>query len=63
MTCPNCGAVLNCGCKKRVAKNGKPCCEKCVTALNNSLTSQQAPTTRPSSPTSPTQNNPYLKPR
>lgn len=60
MTCPNCGAALSCGCKRRVAKNGKQCCEKCVTALNASLSAQPASTARPDNTTQP---NPYTKPR
>ena len=35
--CPNCKARLSCGCQKRKAINGKACCTKCVSILNQSL--------------------------
>jgi len=34
MTCANCGAKLTCGCQKRVAANGKQCCQTCVASCN-----------------------------
>lgn len=32
--CANCGIPLSCGCQKRVAKDGKSCCQKCVAAYD-----------------------------
>jgi len=37
MKCLNCNTSMGCGCQKRVAKDGKPCCTKCVEAYNKSL--------------------------
>lgn len=37
MKCSNCGSTLSCGCKKRVAKDGKECCANCVAAYNAKL--------------------------
>jgi hypothetical protein len=37
MKCQNCNAKLSCGCKKRVAKDGKSCCSSCVKAYNDKL--------------------------
>ena len=37
MKCNNCNARLSCGCKKRVANDGKSCCQTCVAAYNNSI--------------------------
>ena len=33
--CPNCGSTLTCGCQKRVSRDGKQGCTKCVTKLNS----------------------------
>jgi len=30
MKCANCGATLSCGCQKRVSKDGKQVCSKCI---------------------------------
>lgn len=30
MKCANCGTALSCGCQKRVTKDGKQVCTKCV---------------------------------
>ena len=30
MKCANCGATLSCGCQKRVNKDGKQMCTKCI---------------------------------
>lgn len=30
MTCPNCGTVLSCGCKKRPLPDGRIGCTSCV---------------------------------
>lgn len=35
--CNNCGARITCGCQKRVAKDGKSCCSKCVDKYNKTL--------------------------
>jgi hypothetical protein len=34
MKCPNCGTNLTCGCQKRVTKEGKTMCTKCIHAPN-----------------------------
>lgn len=34
MNCGNCGAQLSCGCQKRVAANGKQCCNACISKCN-----------------------------
>tara|TARA_R100001015_G_C4464841_1_gene50494 strand:+ start:269 stop:463 length:195 start_codon:yes stop_codon:yes gene_type:complete len=39
--CKNCGVTMSCGCQKRVAKNGKDCCSKCVTRENQVYAKQQ----------------------
>jgi hypothetical protein len=41
--CGNCGANLTCGCQKRVANNGKACCQTCVGPYNTTLV-KPAPT-------------------
>lgn len=41
--CSNCGARLTCGCQRRRAKDGKACCDKCVTTYNNSLNKPAQP--------------------
>ena len=33
MKCANCGATLSCGCQKRLTKDGKAECTKCVHAI------------------------------
>ena len=38
MKCSNCNVTLSCGCKKRVANDGKSCCQTCVATYNNSIT-------------------------
>jgi len=41
MNCPNCNAVLTCGCQKKTGANGKQCCTTCIGQCNgNSLTPQ-----------------------
>ena len=30
MKCANCGTALSCGCQKRVTKDGKQVCTKCI---------------------------------
>lgn len=30
MKCANCGTTLTCGCQKRVTKDGKAVCTKCI---------------------------------
>ncbi len=32
--CPNCGSKITCGCQKRRATDGTPCCAKCVAGVN-----------------------------
>ena len=41
MKCQNCGATLSCGCKRRVAKDGKSCCSSCVATYNKQLEAQK----------------------
>ena len=31
--CANCGAVLSCGCQKRVTPSGKQACSKCINTV------------------------------
>ena len=42
MTCANCGTKLTCGCQKRVAANGKQCCQTCVASCNQAGGPKQA---------------------
>lgn len=35
--CPNCKTKLSCGCQKRVAKDGKQVCTKCITTYNSQV--------------------------
>lgn len=30
MNCPNCGALLTCGCQRKLASDGTQCCSSCV---------------------------------
>lgn len=39
--CNNCGKHLSCGCKKRLAKDGKSCCQDCVNYYNETLTGKK----------------------
>ena len=44
MKCANCGTALSCGCQKRVTKDGKQVCTKCihtVEAKRNAVPKQQ----------------------
>lgn len=43
-TCPNCGAVLSCGCQKRVASNGALCCDQCIQSYEQKLVAIKANT-------------------
>lgn len=43
MKCLNCNTHMGCGCQKRVAKDGKGCCTKCVEAYNKSLAEKPKP--------------------
>lgn len=36
-TCMNCGTAITCGCQDRKAKDGAPCCSKCVDNYNTNL--------------------------
>jgi hypothetical protein len=35
--CPNCGAVLNCGCQRKSASDGKQGCVLCIPAYELAL--------------------------
>jgi len=37
MICNNCRKTLGCGCQKRTASNGTPCCTSCVTAYETKI--------------------------
>lgn len=37
LICPNCGAKLSCSCMYKIAKDGKRCCNRCVTNYNKSI--------------------------
>lgn len=32
--CPNCGRIVSCGCQKRISIKGTPCCNICVSTVN-----------------------------
>lgn len=36
-TCLNCKKKLGCGCQKRVASNGQPCCNNCIGQYEKNL--------------------------
>lgn len=35
--CPNCGAVITCGCQRRTASDGKQGCSQCIPAYEQTL--------------------------
>lgn len=37
MICQNCGTQLSCGCKKRVASDGKQVCTQCLASYEQSI--------------------------
>jgi len=37
MNCNNCGARMSCGCQKRTASDGKPCCSNCLAFYEKTL--------------------------
>lgn len=41
VSCPNCGAVITCGCQQRVASNGAHVCTNCHAAYEQNLYAQQ----------------------
>lgn len=43
MTCPNCSAVITCGCQKRVASDGKQICSSCAAAYEQKLRNLKKP--------------------
>ena len=43
MTCPNCSAVITCGCQKRVASDGKQVCSSCAAAYEQKLRNLKKP--------------------
>lgn len=43
--CSNCGATLSCGCQKRVASDGKLCCDNCIQQYEQHLVAIKAITT------------------
>ena len=43
MNCPNCSAVITCGCQKRVASNGAQVCSSCLQAYEQMLRNQKKP--------------------
>lgn len=43
MTCPNCTAVITCGCQKKVASDGKQVCTKCAEAYEQHLRNLKKP--------------------
>ena len=45
--CPNCKQSYSCSCKQRTAKDGTPCCSKCVSTYNQKLASSSTQTTSP----------------
>jgi ribosomal protein L31 len=41
VTCPNCGAVITCGCQQRTASNGVNVCSSCHGQYEQNLYAQQ----------------------
>lgn len=37
MNCPNCRAVISCGCQKRSASDGRQVCSSCLTTYEQNL--------------------------
>lgn len=37
VTCPNCGAVITCGCQQRIASNGSNVCTNCHAQYEQNL--------------------------
>lgn len=37
MNCPNCSALITCGCQKRTASDGKQVCSSCLAAYEQML--------------------------
>lgn len=35
--CPNCGAVITCGCQRKTASDGKQGCTQCIPAYEQAL--------------------------
>jgi hypothetical protein len=35
--CPNCGAVITCGCQRKTASDGKQGCSQCIPAYEQTL--------------------------
>lgn len=35
--CPNCGAVITCGCQRKTASDGKQGCTQCIPAYEQNL--------------------------
>jgi hypothetical protein len=35
--CPNCGAVITCGCQRKTASDGKQGCSQCIPAYEQAL--------------------------
>ena len=44
MNCPNCGAILTCGCQSRTASNGAKACVHCILSYEGALAQQKQAT-------------------
>ena len=42
MKCNNCNSTLSCGCQRQTARDGKSCCNKCVSTYNKTITKSSA---------------------
>jgi hypothetical protein len=42
MNCPNCRAVLSCGCQRRTATDGKQLCSSCLQSYEQNLKKNNA---------------------
>jgi transcription elongation factor Elf1 len=39
--CPNCGAVLTCGCQQRTTSTGQAACQNCIADFEQQVAQQQ----------------------
>jgi hypothetical protein len=61
--CPNCGAVLSCGCQRKSASDGKQGCVQCIPAYEAALkrrNAERSTTVKPGKPGSVTYSDPSL---
>lgn len=41
MNCSNCDSRLSCGCQRKIASDGRACCNGCIAAYENKLSKPQ----------------------